>query len=133
MAMQEMAIAQMEGPAAAEEQIRIKEEASESACAKYLTCLFLLLADEERFKTLKKTLNNNFLFRRQEYPKDVLEPKRLMTDFKPDVATETKRTQEQVQPTDVAFVKSRGWEFPIYYCCGKKCNKYGWWRCLTSS
>ena len=42
-----MAIAQLDGPAAAEEQIRIKEEASESACAEYLACLFLLLADDE--------------------------------------------------------------------------------------
>ena len=56
-----------------------------------------------------------------------------MTDFDPDVATGTKRTQEQVQPTDVAFVKSGGWEFPICYFYGKKCNKYGWWSCPTSS
>ena len=69
MAMQEMAIAQMDGPAAAEERIRIEEEASESACAEYLACLFLLLADDEQFKTLRKTLNNNFLLGRQEYPK----------------------------------------------------------------
>ena len=66
MEMQVMAIAQMDGPAAADERIRIKEEASESACAEYLACLFLLLADGERFKTLKKTLNNNFLLGRQE-------------------------------------------------------------------
>ena len=56
-----------------------------------------------------------------------------MTDFDPDVVTGTKCTQEQVQPTDVAFIKSGGWEFPICYCCGKKCNKYGWRRCPTSS
>ena len=56
-----------------------------------------------------------------------------MTDFDPDVATGTKRTQEQVQPTDVAFVESGGWEFPICYCCRKKCDKYGWRRCPTSS
>ena len=43
---------------------------------------------------------------RQEYPKDILASNRLMTDFDPDVATGTKRTQEQVQPTDVAFVES---------------------------
>ena len=91
------------------------------------------MADDERFKTLKKTLNNNFLLGRQEYPKDVLVSKRLMTDFDPDVATGTKRTQEQVQPTDVALVESGGWEFPICYCCGKKCNKYGWRSCPTSS
>ena len=50
--MQEMVIAQMDGPAAAEEKIRIEEEASESACTEYLACLFLLLVDDERFKTL---------------------------------------------------------------------------------
>ena len=100
-------------------------DVSISACAEYIACLFLLLAYDERFKTLKKTLNNNFLLGRQEFPKDVLASKRLMTDFEPDVETGTKRTQEQVQPTDVAFVESRGWEFPICYCCGKKCNKYG--------
>ena len=55
-----------------------------------------------------------------------------MTDFDPDVATGTKRTQKQVQPTDVAFVKIGGWEFLICYFCGKKCNKYGWRRCPTS-
>ena len=125
-----MTIAQMDGLAAAEERIRIEVEAS--ACAEYLTCLFLLLADDERFKTLKKMLNNNFLLGRQEYPKDVLASKRLMTDFDPDVVTGTNCTQEQVQPANVAFVESGGWEFPICYCCGKKCNKYGWRRCPTS-
>ena len=38
-----------------------------------------LLADDERFRTLKKTLNNNFLLGRQECPKDILASKRLMT------------------------------------------------------
>ena len=56
---------------------------------------------------------------RQEYPKDVLASKCLMTDLDPDVATGTKRTQEQVQPKDVAFVQSGGWKLPICYCCGK--------------
>ena len=87
-----MAIAQMDGPAAAEERIRIEEEASESACTEYLACLFLLMSDDERFKMFKKTLNDNFLLGRQEYPKDVLSLKRLMTDFDPDVAMGNKRT-----------------------------------------
>ena len=93
----------------------------------------MLRADDKRFKTLKKTLNKNFLLGRQEYPKDVLASNRLMTDFDPDVATWTKRTQEQVQPTDVDFVESGGGEFPICYYCGNKFNKYGWRRCPTSS
>ena len=133
MANQEEAITQKDNPAAAEERFRIEKEASESACAEYLACLFLLLADDGRFKTLKKTLNNNFLLGRQEEPKDVLALKRLMTDFDRDMATGTKHTQEQVQPTDGAFVESGDWEFLICYCCGNKCNKYGWRRCPSSS
>ena len=34
---------------------------------------FLLLKDDERFKTLKKTLNNNFLLGRQEFPTSALD------------------------------------------------------------
>ena len=56
-----------------------------------------------------------------------------MTDLNSDVATGTKRMQEQVQPKEVAFVESGGWELPICYCYGNKCNKYGWRRCPTSS
>ena len=70
---------------------------------------------------------------RQEYPKGFLASKCLMTDFDLDVALGTKRMQEQVQPADVAFVKSGGWEFLICYCCENKCNKYGWRSCPNSS
>ena len=69
MVMQEIVIAQMDGLAAAEERIQFEEEASESTCTDYFACLLLLLADNERFKTPKKTLNNNFLLGRQEYPR----------------------------------------------------------------
>ena len=44
MAMQEMAITQMDDAAATEERIQIEKEASKSACAVYIACLFLLLA-----------------------------------------------------------------------------------------
>ena len=46
-------------------------------------CLFLLLADDERYGPLKVQLDNNFLMVEQEYPSNVLAAKRLRTDFIP--------------------------------------------------
>ena len=60
---------------------RLQKEAMESNCEEYLACLFLLLADEERFKTAAEDLRNNYLLRKQEYLANVLAAKRLMTDF----------------------------------------------------
>ena len=60
---------------------RLQKEAMESNCEEYLACLFLLLADGERFKTATEDLRNNYLLRKQEYLANVLAAKRLMTDF----------------------------------------------------
>ena len=53
----------------------------ESSCEEYLVCLFLLLADEERFKPAKEELINNYLLGKQEYLANILVAKRLITDF----------------------------------------------------
>ena len=44
----------------------LNKEAMESSCKEYLTCLFLLLAEEESFKTVTMELNNNYLIGKQE-------------------------------------------------------------------
>ena len=85
----------------------------ESSCEEYLTCLFLLLADEKRFNPVTTELNNNYLLGKKEYPANILAAKRLMTDFnylnvgKP---TSAGKQQDQVQPTDVAFVVKGKWD-----------------------
>ena len=48
------------------------EAANDLATGKYLTCLFLLLADDDRYGSLKTQLNNNNLMGEQEYPSDIL-------------------------------------------------------------
>ena len=53
----------------------------ESSCEEYLVCLFLLLADEERFKPVTAELINNYLLRKQEYLANILVSKKLITDF----------------------------------------------------
>ena len=49
-----------------------EKPAQESATAEYLACLFLLLADDDRFKPLKREMNNNFhLLESDSYPRNV--------------------------------------------------------------
>ena len=83
---------------------QFEKPARESATAEYLACLFLLLADDDRFKYLKQEMSNNFhLNGSDSYPRNVLAAKRLMTEFEPTVAPTPAR--ERIAPTDVAFVE----------------------------
>ena len=81
-------------------------------------------------------MSKNFLLGNQEYPANALAEKRLMTDFgysnvrKP---TSLVKQQEQVQPTDVAFVVKVKWDGgPICYCCGE-IHEGGWQECPKAS
>ena len=74
--------------------------ARESTEGEYLACLFLLLADDDRFGPLTTQLDNNFIMGEQEYPRDVLAAKSLMTDFSPPIGS-TKQTREKVPAMDV--------------------------------
>ena len=80
---------------------KFEKPARESLAGEYLDCLFLLLADDNRFGPLKTQLENNFLMGEHEYPRDVLAAKRLMTDFSPPIGS-TKQNREKV-PAVLAF------------------------------
>ena len=119
-----------------------EKPARDSASGEYLACLFLLLADNDRFGPLKLQLDNNFLVGEQEYPKDVLAAKRLMTNFSPPIGTK-KQAREKVQATDVAFVEAgakpwhtkKEWQTDPpgeCYCCGKR-HPGGYLKCLNLS
>ena len=75
-------------------------------------------------------LNNNYLLGKQEYQANVLAAKWIMTNFdysKVRNPTSAGKQQEQVQPTDVAFVGKGKWDgSTICYCCGER-HKGGWW------
>ena len=83
---------------------KFEKPSRESLAGEYLACLFLLLADDNRFGPLKIQLGNNFLMGEYEYPCNVLAAKRLMTDFFP-AAGSTKSAPEKIPATDVAFVE----------------------------
>ena len=94
-------------------------DAKEAAQNEYLACLFLLLAEDERYGPLKTQLDNNFLMEEQEYPSDVLAAKRLMTDFVPATGA-VKQTIQESGPSHVAFVETGDREYPTCYACGRK-------------
>ena len=48
----------------------------------YLTCLFILMEDDERYGGVKTVLGDNYLLGKQEYPQNLLAAKRLLADFK---------------------------------------------------
>ena len=85
----------------------------ESSCKEYLVCLFLLLVDKERFEPVLTELNNNYLLGKQEYPANAMAEKSLITNFGYSNVGKQKiagKQQEQVQPTDVAFVEKVKWD-----------------------
>ena len=47
----------------------------------FLACLFILLADNGRYKGLKIELANDFIMGQSNYPKTVVAASRLLTDF----------------------------------------------------
>ena len=106
---------------AAKEALKKKYEkpARESSSAEYLARLFLLLADDNRFKPLKTQMDNNFLMGEHgQYPSDVLAAKILLTDLSLPVVV--KPARERVPATDVAFVKQGTEPIGECYACGKK-------------
>ena len=60
----------------------IQSEVMKLAKEAYLACLFVLVADEERYGGVKTALVDNYQLGQQEYPQDLLAAKRLLADFK---------------------------------------------------
>ena len=103
----------------------MKDMAMAPICEEYLACLFLLMANYERYKPLKTELENNFLLGKQDYTTNIMASKRLMTDFQPTRGsvggTHTKK--DRPEPMNVEFVNTKwttGGFKPICYCCCKR-------------
>ena len=86
--------------------------AKEATQGEYLACLFLLLADNERYGPLKTQPDNKFLVGKQEYPSNVLTAKRLMTDFfSGDRRREAQASGEQ--PVECGPLQDKGQEHTL--------------------
>ena len=89
----------------------------------YLACLFILMADEERYGGVKTALGDNYLLGQQEYPQDLLAAKRLLADFK-GAPSKVKKAAEAADEQGVAFAEGgKGGEYiPTCHGCGRKCK-----------
>ena len=97
----------------------------------FLACLFILLADNGRYKGLKIELENDFTMGQLNYPKTVVAAKRLLTDYiAPGNSTYAKQEPDNA---GIAFSKTdldNDWKKNVIcHGCGlkghelKECNK----------
>ena len=54
---------------------KMEDTAMASSCEEYPACLFLMMADDRRYKLLNTELENNFLMGKQEYPTTIWRPR----------------------------------------------------------
>ena len=109
----------------------IEEAAMTARSEEFLACLFILLADNSRYKGLKIELANDFTMGQSNDPKTVVTAKKLLTDY----ITPGKSTYVKQEPDDagVAFSKTyrdKNWKNNAScHGCGlkghqlKECNK----------
>ena len=107
----------------------LEDEAMRSINGACIVCLFILMADEDRYGGVKATLDNNYLLGKQEYPKDMLAAKRLLADFKGTGPSTKRKTPGPKEGQGIAFIKGGGGGYiPNCHGCGKKCRG-GWRKC----
>lgn len=68
-----------------------KKAAMESSCEEYLACFAIRTADNNRFKTLKNELDNDYLKGKDTYPKKMEDALRLMQNHKSVIEKTTSR------------------------------------------
>ena len=104
----------------AEDKKPVTTEALKTSKQAYLACLFLLMADDERYSKVKATLDDNYLLGKQEYPQDLLAAKRLLADFK---GTGKPKNQggDKRDAAGVAFAKKGGKWMSMCHGYGRRC------------
>ena len=90
------------GDAATDE---MREKAMTSACDEYLGCLFVRNAYDERYRDLKRTLDNANLFGKDDYLTSIEDGLRMMENHKPSQGWKGNRQYGQVQTTGVTFAQ----------------------------
>ena len=89
--------------------LRIEEEAMACSCDEFLACIFIMMADDSRYKPLKTQLENDFLLGKLHYPQTVVAAKSLLSDYKMDtkLSAYIKRKDDDAS---VAFAKQPSYE-----------------------
>ena len=98
-----------------EERLALTTQARKESCEEYLSCLFIRVADNARYKGLKTTLDNQFLLDKSAYPKELSQALKLLKTFK---STELARPRpEPPAAGGVAFIQQGSDQC---FSCGKK-------------
>jgi hypothetical protein len=92
------------------------EVAIEATAGEYWSCLFFLLTDNERFKSLETQLDNTFLMGKHKYRRNILQSKNI---FVLTIRTTTKQQREQMDPADVVIAEREERQFPTCFTCRK--------------
>ncbi len=85
----------------------MREKAMIESCNEYLGCLFIRNSDEGRYKQLKSTLDNSYLFGKDDYPTSIEDALRMMQNHKPTHPQKTGlRNEQQLQSDGVTFAQT---------------------------
>ena len=72
---------------------------------RFLSCLFILVADSGRFQGLKRDLGNQFLLDKDAYPTTMQQALKLLEKFKAEVVTRYKGRADSGDKSGVAFAQ----------------------------
>ena len=96
-------------------------EALKSSCEEYKAALFIRIANEGKYATMKKKLDNMHLFDQDAYPKTLEKAKAYLENFQVEAGTTRQICHPGQQLEGMAFVQPGGRQ--IGPCHG--CNKMG--------
>ena len=94
--------------------------AVDASCEEYLSCLFIRVSDNTRFKGLKEALDNQFLLDKSAYPQELSEALKLLKNFKVSggsgAANRAQQPETAVPSAGLAFAQASD---QCFACGGK--------------
>ena len=80
-------------------------DAERGSCDKYLACLFILVADGDRYQGLKRALDNQYLMDKDANPETLPQALTLLEQFKPESFADA-ATGKPAGDSGVAFAQT---------------------------
>ena len=103
-----------------DEREALARAAMDASCEEYLSCLFIRVSDNTRFKGLKEALDNQFLLDKSAYPRELSEALKLLKNFKVSGGSNANNRAQQpetaVPSAGLAFVQASD---QCFACGGK--------------
>ena len=97
---------------------KVMLDAERGSCDEYLACLFILVADGDRYQGLKQALDNQYLMEKNAYPETLPQALKLLEQFKSGLIADA-ATSEPAGDSDVAFAQTNSYS-PTFFKCDTK-------------